>query len=148
MPYISASIVFSLLAKMVPALEQVAKEGAQGQKKINQWTRWATVPICIVQAFFIVKGLIAQDVYHSTRPVIEKELFETFGYQTGVVLILTNGTLFIMWIGEKISEHGIGQGTSLIIMAGIVARVPQQLAMSVSGDSEDRTQFLASIAGL
>src|SRR6187401_865170 len=59
MPYISASIVFSLLAKMVPALEQVAKEGAAGQKKINQWTRWATVPICIVQAYFIVNGLIS-----------------------------------------------------------------------------------------
>src|SRR5262245_20506528 len=76
MPYISASIVFSLLTKMVPALEQIAKEGAQGQKKINQWTRWATVPICVIQAWFIVKGLIAQDVNHSAHPVIDKEVFD------------------------------------------------------------------------
>src|SRR5262245_56378964 len=140
MPYISASIVFSLLAKMVPALEQVAKEGAAGQKKINQWTRWATVPICLFQAYFVVSSTLARDAQHSAHPVIDPSNF-TFFYELMLVLVLTAGTLMIMWIGEKISELGVGQGTSLIIMAGIVARVPT-IFESVGSDTS-KTQFIA-----
>src|SRR5882672_9969512 len=107
MPYISASIVFSLLAKMVPALEQVAKEGAAGQKKINQWTRWSTVPICLFQAYFVVNSTLAGDASRSAHPVIEPAMFSHFFYKPMLVLTLTAGTLFIMWIGEKISELGV-----------------------------------------
>ncbi|MBL8841658.1 MAG: preprotein translocase subunit SecY [Planctomycetes bacterium] len=148
MPYISASIVFSLLQKMVPALEQVAKEGQSGQRKINQWTRWATVPICLFQAGITVTTLISQDVSQGGQPLISPELFASFWYKTAIVLILTAGTLLIMWIGEKITEHGIGQGTSLIIMAGIIARLPTQISTSLSGDPEHKTQFIAEIVGL
>lgn len=142
MPYISASIVFSLLQKMVPALEQVAKEGQSGQRKINQWTRWATVPICIFQATVTVSTLISRDV-GGERPLIPDSLWSFWLYKPALVLILTCGTLLIMWIGEKISEHGIGQGTSLIIMAGIIARLPIQVQTSLQGDPEHRTQFIA-----
>ena len=147
MPYISASIVFSLLQKMVPALEQVAKEGQSGQRKINQWTRWATVPICLFQAFFVVNQLLARDVA-SAHPIIDPDDFARWYYRLAIILILTTGTLFIMWIGEKISEHGVGQGTSLIIMAGIVARLPQQILITTAGDIESKTRFWAEIVAL
>ena len=147
MPYISASIVFSLLAKMVPALEQVAKEGAAGQKKINQWTRWATVPICLFQAFFVVWSTLAKDARVSAHPVISPENFDNFFYKMMLVLVLTGGTLFIMWLGEKISELGVGQGTSLIIMAGIVARVPT-IFESITNSETSKTQFIAEVFGL
>jgi preprotein translocase subunit SecY len=145
MPYISASIVFSLLQKMVPALEQVAKEGQSGQRKINQWTRWATVPICLFQATMVVNQIISRDVHAHSRPIIDPDLFDQFFYKLMLVMILTTGTLIIMWIGEKISEHGIGQGTSLIIMAGIVARLPQQIVASVEGETDSATRFYAEI---
>lgn len=147
MPYISASIVFSLLAKMVPALEQVAKEGAAGQKKINQWTRLATVPICLFQAAFIVWSTLAKDARNNPHPVINPELFDGLFYPLMLVLVLTGGTLFIMWLGEKISELGVGQGTSLIIMAGIVARVPT-IFEGISNTDTSKTQFFAEVFGL
>jgi len=147
MPYISASIVFSLLQKMVPALEQVAKEGQNGQRKINQWTRWATIPICIFQASVTVSQLLGREA-SGTRPLIDPALFTSFFYKCAIILILTAGTLLIMWIGEKISEHGIGQGTSMIIMSGIIARLPTQISSSLVGDPENRTQFIAEIIAL
>jgi preprotein translocase subunit SecY len=147
MPYISASIVFSLLQKMVPALEQVAKEGQNGQRKINQWTRWATIPICIFQASVTVSQLLGREAA-GTRPLIDPILFSSFFYKCAIILILTAGTLLIMWIGEKISEHGIGQGTSMIIMSGIIARLPTQISSSLVGDPENRTQFIAEIIAL
>ncbi len=149
MPYISASIVFSLLQKMVPALEQIAKEGQSGQRKINQWTRWATVPICIFQATVTVTTLIAKDVAESgADSLIPPELFAGFFYKCALVTVLTAGTLLIMWIGEKITEHGIGQGTSLIIMAGIIARLPTQISSSFVGDPDNRKQFVAEIIAI
>jgi preprotein translocase subunit SecY len=148
MPYISASIVFSLLQKMVPGLEAVAKEGQSGQRKINQWTRWATVPICLFQASMVVLGIISKDVHSQARPIIDPATFDSVFYRIAIVLILTTGTLFIMWIGEKISEHGVGQGTSLIIMAGIVARLPTLISQSVTSDSEGRARFLAEIVAM
>ncbi len=125
MPYISASIIFSLLTKVVPTLEKLSKEGPSGQKKINQYTRYATVPLCIIQAFFIVKGVIPpllQDP--ALAPVIEPDLFYTFRYQAMVILALTAGGIFLMWLGEQITEYGIGNGISLLIMCGIVAEIP------------------------
>jgi len=120
MPYISASIIFSLLSKTMPALEKLSKEGASGQRKINQYTRLATIPICMVQAMFVVFGPLTETI--NGVPMV-------YSYATGlwytmlVMMALTCGTLFIMWLGEQITEHGAGNGISIIIMAGIIAQL-------------------------
>src|SRR5262249_40234832 len=122
MPYISASIIFQLLASVYPPLEKLQKEGESGRKKINEYTRYATVPICIIQSIFLVRFLM------STQEGGAR--FHLEGYDTalcwaGAIVTLTAGTLFLMWLGEQIDEYGIGNGISLIIMAGIVSRIPQ-----------------------
>lgn len=124
MPYISASIIFSLLTKVVPTLEKLSKEGPAGQKKINQYTRYATVPLCIIQAFFIVRGVIPQMLSFEGAPIIDPDLFYTFRYQAMAILALTTGGIFLMWLGEQITEYGIGNGISLLIMCGIVSGIP------------------------
>ena len=129
MPYISASIIFSMLSKVSPKIEAVAKEGAAGQKKINQWTRLATVPIAMIQAIFVYKGLFA------SRP----EMLAP-GVEPGaalflrVVLGLVAGAIFVMWLGELITEYGIGNGASLIIMGGIIAEMPAAIARMAGGE--------------
>jgi preprotein translocase subunit SecY len=123
MPYISASIIFSLLAKVVPALEKVAKEGQAGQKKINQYTRYLTPLLCVFQSFLVVKGVIP-NLLNAKIFVIDPELYHTFWWQAHAILALTTGTIFLMWLGEQITEYGIGNGISMLIMAGIVARMP------------------------
>lgn len=125
MPYISASIIFQLLASVYPPLEKLQKEGEAGRKKINEYTRYATVIICAVQALFWVS--------HISRPKpdglgLAYESYNTFWYVTASVITMTVGTVFLMWIGEQIDEYGIGNGISLIIMAGIVARIPDATA--------------------
>ncbi|HEB53655.1 MAG TPA: preprotein translocase subunit SecY [bacterium] len=120
MPYISASIIFSLLQKAVPSLERIAKEGASGQRKINQYTRLATVGICLVQSWFVIGGSLS-----GGSNLLHAGVEQWFGLYTIVVMVaLTAGTMFIMWLGEQITEHGIGNGISLIIMAGIIANLP------------------------
>ncbi len=124
MPYISASIIFSLLTKAVPALEQIAKEGASGQKKINQYTRLATVGICLVQSWFVIFGTLGGD-----SKLLHVGVREWFGlYCVVVMMALTAGTMFVMWLGEQITERGIGNGISLIIMAGIIASLYPSLS--------------------
>ncbi|MFH1999889.1 MAG: preprotein translocase subunit SecY, partial [Planctomycetota bacterium] len=124
MPYISSSIIMSLLVKVVPSLEKLSKEGAAGQKTINKYTRWGTVPLCLIQGTFILQGYLKGLV--DQMQIIDPGLFYTFWYQMLALLVFTAGTLFIMWLGEQISEHGIGNGVSLIIMGGILARMPDQ----------------------
>ena len=134
MPYISASIIFSLLVKVVPSLEALSKEGQAGQKIINQYTRYATVPICLIQAMFVIFGPMKDAV---ATGVIDADLFASPLYKIAILLTLTTGTLVVMWIGEQITEYGIGNGISLIIMAGIVANMPTmliQLANSTEGN--------------
>ncbi len=118
MPYISASIIFQLLATVVPALEKLKKEGEAGNRKIQEWTRYSTVPIAAMQAYFWL-GTMGGDKIQSTW---DGPMF----WITGVVA-LTAGCIFLMWIGEQIDEYGLGQGVSLIIMAGIVCRMPSAL---------------------
>ena len=119
MPYISASIIFSLLSKAVPALEKIAKEGQSGQRKINQYTRLATVGICIVQSSFVIFGSLG-----AGKDLLHVGVKDWFGlYCVVVIVALTAGTMFIMWLGEQITEHGVGNGISLIIMAGIVSNL-------------------------
>ncbi len=116
MPYISASIILQLLTVVVPTLERLKKEGEQGQHKITQYTRYGTVVLALVQGFGISIGLEKQGVL---LPGAGGPMF----YLT-TVMTLTAGTCFLMWLGEQISERGIGNGISLIIFAGIVAQVP------------------------
>lgn len=120
MPYISSSIIFQLLASVYPPLEKLQKEGEAGRKKINEYTRYATVPICMLQAFGYVKyvmGSMALAGFTETS-------FMYGYYMFASILTMTAGTVFLMWLGEQIDEYGIGNGISLIIMAGIVARIP------------------------
>jgi preprotein translocase subunit SecY len=115
MPYISASIIFQLLGTVVPSLEKLQKEGESGRRKIQEWTRYSTVPIAAMQAYFWL-GTMGDGKVQSTW---DGPMF----WVTGVIA-LTAGCVFLMWIGEQIDEYGLGQGISLIIMAGIVCRMP------------------------
>jgi preprotein translocase subunit SecY len=132
MPYISSSIIFSLLAKVWPTLEKIAKEGASGQRKINQWTRLATVPLAAIQSAFIV-GNIYRDprAYGLQSPLLPGGFFLALE----AILALTAGTLLLMWMGEQITEYGVGNGISLLIMAGIIARVPHAAAKLVTSET-------------
>ncbi|KJS32037.1 MAG: preprotein translocase subunit SecY [Desulfatitalea sp. BRH_c12] len=124
MPYISASIILQLLTVVVPHLEELKKEGEQGRKKITQYTRYGTVVLSIIQGFGIAVGLEAQ-----TSPTGVAVVFDGgWDFRLMTVLTLTAGTAFIMWLGEQITERGIGNGISLIIFAGIVARLPAATA--------------------
>ncbi|MCV2869325.1 preprotein translocase subunit SecY [Defluviimonas sp. WL0002] len=122
MPYISASIIVQLLASMVPALEQLKKEGEQGRKKINQYTRYGTVALATFQAFGLAKSLEAGDLAH------DPGLF----FEAACVITLVGGTMFLMWLGEQITSRGVGNGISLIIFVGIVANIPEALAQFLS----------------
>ncbi len=123
MPYISASIIFQLLASVYPPLEKLKKEGQSGQKKINEYTRYATVLVCLVQAFMWVQHIMRPKSSGGMGWAIQG--YEGFWYIMTAVLIMTAGTIFLMWLGEQIDEYGIGNGISLIIMAGIISRIPQ-----------------------
>jgi len=122
MPYISASIIFQLLANVYPPLEKLQKEGESGRKKINEYTRYATVFICMLQSFFWVQHIMKGN--ERGGEALAMKGFDGWFYWTSAVMIMTAGTVFLMWIGEQIDEYGIGNGISLIIMAGIVARIP------------------------
>jgi preprotein translocase subunit SecY len=139
MPYISASIIFSLLVKVVPRLEAVTKEGAAGQRRINQWTRLATVPLAIIQAWIVVRS-----VYQQPFAGFGSESLMDPGFFVGLggVLALTAGTMVLMWVGEQITEHGIGNGISLLIMAGIIARLPQNVIVLVKENPSPLTPVL------
>ena len=123
MPYISASIIFQLLVTVVPALEKLQKEGPAGQKKIQEYTRYATVVLCIVQAVFIMKMMRGA----SGNSLLYPEYRDSMMVYIMGVIGLTAGTVFLMWLGEQIDEYGIGNGISLLIMAGIVSRLPSAL---------------------
>ncbi len=121
MPYISASIIFQLLTVVSPQLHQIQKEGEQGQKKINQFTRYATAILCLVQGYGIAVTLESMQ-----NPQVVLEPGMSFRLLTMVTLL--GGTMFLMWLGEQITERGIGNGISLIIFAGIAASIPPGIA--------------------
>ncbi|MCK8483272.1 preprotein translocase subunit SecY [Aliiroseovarius sp. S2029] len=125
MPYISASIIVQLLSSMWEPLKQLKKEGEQGRKKINQYTRYGTVLLATGQAFALANSLLAGDL-------VQQDLGSMF-FIAACVITLVGGTMFLMWLGEQITARGIGNGISLIIFVGIVAEIPAALA-----------QFLAS----
>jgi len=118
-PYITSSIIFQLLAMIVPRLEEMQKEGESGQRKINQWTRLLAVPLAFLQSYGMIT-ILSQ----SSAPIIENV---SAGRIMIIMLTITAGTMFLMWIGELISEKGIGNGISLLIFAGIIAGLPTVL---------------------
>ncbi|CAA7627101.1 preprotein translocase subunit SecY [Magnetospirillum sp. SS-4] len=124
MPYISASIILQLMTSVVPTLEAIKKEGEAGRKKINQYTRYLTVAIALLQAFGIAVGLESMTSSRGSAVMMDNHML--FRFTT--VVTLTGGTLFLMWLGEQITARGIGQGISMIIMAGIVAELPSAIS--------------------
>jgi preprotein translocase subunit SecY len=145
MPYISASIIFSLLTKVVPTLEKLSKEGASGQRKINQYTRLSTIPICLVQSMFVVLGPLKTKV--GSLDMLTAAAQQYYGlYVVMVMVSLTAGTMFIMWVGEQITENGVGNGISIIIMAGIVAELwPTMVRLLASGGGEEASQSFQTL---
>lgn len=130
MPYISASIIFQLLATVVPTLEKLQKEGETGRKKIQEWTRYATVPLCIIQAAFWLTYMLNADV--AGQSLVQPHFVGTASFWIVGITCLTAGCLFLMWLGEQIDEYGLGNGISLIILAGIVAQMPVAIAQLVA----------------
>lgn len=120
MPYITASIVVQLAAALSPTLAAIKKDGEAGRKKLNQYTRYGTVGLTAVQGYFIAVGLESFASQSGLQAVINPGM----GFRIGAVISLVGGTLFLMWLGEQITSRGIGNGISLIIMAGIVAQMP------------------------
>lgn len=118
MPYISASIFMQLMTILVPQIQKIQKEGDSGRKKINQWTRYLTVIVTAFQAAAYI-GFLTSTNRDALLPA-----YSSF-FWLSTVIILTSGTLFVMWLGEKITDKGLGNGTSIIIMIGILARLPQ-----------------------
>jgi preprotein translocase subunit SecY len=135
MPYISASIIFQLLGSVWKPLEQLRKEGETGRKKINEYTRYLTVFLCLVQSWFYVKLYLMASPAGGGESLIDRAFMSgsgpnatlSLGWQITAVLTMTCGTIFLMWLGEQIDEFGIGNGISLLIMAGILAQMPGAL---------------------
>jgi len=138
MPYITASIVIQIGATVYAPWMALRKEGETGRKKLNQYTRYLTVAITLVQGYLAVKGLESQSLRQNIQAVVAPGLlFEIAG-----TVSIVGGTLFLMWIGEQITSRGIGNGVSLIIMAGIIARLPQAIAQLLEGS---RTGSLSGV---
>jgi preprotein translocase subunit SecY len=124
MPYISSSIIFQLLGTVVPSLEKLQKEGQTGQRKIQEWARYTTVPLCVIQATLWLGYM------HTTNPPLVQPQFQhTASFWIIGLTTLTAGSIFLMWLGEQIDEYGLGNGVSLLILAGIVARMPAALGL-------------------
>ena len=135
MPYITASIVIQLMGMVVPYFQKMQKEGESGRRKLNQWTRFLTIAVLVLQGPTYVANLY--------RQVPESFVYgNTFQFVAFATLILIAGTMFIMWLGEKITDRGIGNGVSLIIMVGIVARLPHALI------AEFNTRFTEATGGM
>jgi preprotein translocase subunit SecY len=139
MPYISATIIFQLLTVVIPQLEALKKEGEQGQKKINQWSRYATVVLAAFQSFLI--SIALESGQFGTGAV----LTPGWGFRLSTMITLTCGTAFIMWLGEQVTERGIGNGISLIIFSGIIVRIPSGLGQMADLIRTDQFTVLEAI---
>ncbi len=159
MPYITSSIIMSLMAVVVPTIERMQKEGEQGRRKINQYTRYGTILIAVMQGVMFSSYLKGQS--YNGLSVVNPEWATSFfgmGFVIVTVITLTAGTAFIMWLGERITERGIGNGISLIIFAGIVARLPSAIYATITGIRNETYQLsemivlgivmLAALAGI
>ena len=141
MPYISASIIMQLLTAVIPTLEKLQKEGPEGQKKINEYTRWGTVLLCVIQSIGIATWLrsIGSDM---STPIlmVSGPLFYFM-----CILSFTTGSMFIMWLGEQISEHGVGNGISLLIFVGIIGDAPSAVSMMFTMIGNDSISPLVAL---
>ena len=144
MPYISASIIFQLLGTVYPPLEKLQKEGEAGRKKINEWTRYATVVICFVQSYFWIVILAGGQGGESSIILPD---FDNLYMRLVCAITMTTGSVLLMWIGEQIDEYGLGNGVSLLIMAGILSRLPSALG-SVIGPAMQEGIGLGSRSGI
>jgi preprotein translocase subunit SecY len=126
MPYISASIMFQLLAAVFPTIEKMQKEGEEGRKRLNQWTRYTTVGLCILQGY--AYGIFLESQSGAQTPIVPDP---GWSFRLVTVLTLTTGGVFIMWLGEQITERGIGNGMSLLIFFGIVEGFPNAVARTL-----------------
>ena len=144
MPYITASIVVQLATSMSPTLAALKKEGETGRKKINQYTRYGTVLLCAIQGYFIAVGLEGWGQGSTGSAVLDPG----WTFRITTVITLIGGTMFLMWLGEQITSRGIGNGVSLIIMAGIVAQLPTAIAQALEGGRTGRLDPLTIMAVL
>lgn len=129
MPYISASIIIQLLTAVIPALERLAREGESGREKITQYTRYLTVVICLVQGYAMASVMQRPEAIGINRDVV---MIPGIGFTLMTIMTLTTGTLLMMWLGEQITERGIGNGISMIIMVNIVSRLPGALQAAIN----------------
>src|SRR6056297_1814540 len=136
MPYISASIVVQLMGIAIPYLQKLQKEGESGRRKINQITRWLTIAITLVQGPGYIYNLFA------TLPSSAFLLGNTVTFVVSSVIILSTGTIFAMWLGEKITDRGIGNGISLLIMIGIIATLPRSFVGEIQGQLANAGFFI------
>ena len=146
-PYITASIVVQLATSLSPTLAAIKKDGESGRKRLNQYTRYGTVGLTIVQGYFIALGLESFGASQGVAAVVEPGIM----FRVGAVISLVGGTMFLMWLGEQITSRGIGNGVSLIIMAGIVASMPTTLYNLFEGSrtgSLDLVRLLGIIAAV
>jgi preprotein translocase subunit SecY len=141
MPYISSSIILQLVTVVIPALERLKKQGDAGRRKINQYTRYGTVLIALVQSVGI--SFFLESLNESTAGIVTDP---GWGFKAMTVLTLTTGTAFIMWLGEQMTERGVGNGISLIIMAGIIAYFPQQVIQTYQRFDQGELSTLSVIA--
>jgi preprotein translocase subunit SecY len=139
MPYISASIIFQLLTVVIPHLETLKKEGEQGRKKINQYTRYATIGLALFQSMLIAVAL--ENGQFGQGAVA----FPGWGFRLMCMITLTTGTAFIMWLGEQITERGIGNGISLIIFAGIIINIPSGIGRLIQLIQTDQFSILQAL---
>ncbi|MCX7978871.1 MAG: preprotein translocase subunit SecY [Bdellovibrionaceae bacterium] len=144
MPYISASIIFQLLTTAVPYLEQLKKEGEPGRKKINQYTRYATILLAIVQGYGISSFLMGS-TSPSGQPLVTSTMVGILPFQIMTIITLAAGTAFVMWLGEQITERGIGNGASLIIFTGIAASIPQGAQQLIQLVTSDQMRFAVAL---
>ena len=147
MPYISASIILQLLTVVIPKLEQIQREGELGRRRLNQYTRYGCVVLSLVQSFFIARWLIGNNVQYAQYGEVVPDPGWHFYLLT--MISLTTGTAFIMWLGEQITERGIGNGISLIIFAGIVNDMPQAIyRLALKAQSGEITMFSLAVVSL
>ena len=148
MPYITAAIIFQLLQTAVPRLQELKKEGASGQQKITEWTRYATVGMCLIQAMMWLKFLAS-----SSPPMVQPEFLIPGNialYYVAGITGLTAGSMFLMWLGEQIDKYGIGNGVSMILTAGIISRMPNAVMWIVENfdGSQQRAPGKMGILGI
>jgi len=133
-PYITASIIMQLMPVLSPAMKKIQEEGEVGRQKMNQWTRYMTVVLCAIQTFFVATWLSRNGV-----------IADTWWATAMIVVTLTTGTIFVMWLGEQITERGVGNGISLLIFAGIVARLPSAITTTFQFIREGELNVLVAL---